>query len=87
MPPLLASKIPELHWLFVLPVEFANPAVTTVGVYALFVYAHLKYQEELAKALEISHAENGAMTESQATAEQTGNAIAKYLEAVRAAVK
>jgi hypothetical protein len=82
MPPLLGSKAPDLHWNFVLPIEFSNPKVTTVGVYALFVYAHLKYQQELAEAMEAVRAENAAFAESGQEVEPEA-ALAFYLDAVR----
>jgi hypothetical protein len=87
MPDLLASKTPDLRWVFVLPVEFSNPRVTTVGVYALFVYAHLKSDRDLATALAESHAANQGLVDQEADDEQTNRAIAFYLDAVRSGVQ
>src|SRR5215203_2599442 len=83
MPPLLGSKVPDLNWQFVLPVEFANPKVTTVGVYALFVYAHLKYDHEFVEALKIAHTENAGFVDADVSEESIGQAVAFYLEMVR----
>ncbi|HEV7489053.1 MAG TPA: hypothetical protein VGQ65_25565 [Thermoanaerobaculia bacterium] len=82
MPTLLAARVPDIRWIFVLPVEFSNPRVTTVGVYALFVYAHLKSDTDLTHALADSHAANKSLIENEADQEQTRNAVAFYLGAV-----
>lgn len=82
MPTLLAARAPDIRWIFVLPVEFSNPRVTTVGVYALFVYAHLKSDHDLANALADSHAANKTLVEREVDEQQTNSAIAFYLDAV-----
>lgn len=79
MPPLLAAKEPTLQWIFVLPVEFGNPQVTTVGSYALFIYAHLKYRSELTDTLRALHDEHLGEIEESDPGDPT-DAIETYLD-------
>ncbi|HXI14569.1 MAG TPA: hypothetical protein VNM92_18280 [Thermoanaerobaculia bacterium] len=80
MPALLVSGRIELRWIAVLPVEFSNPRVTTVGEYVFFVYVHLKSDAELAAAIAAFAADARALQRQQVTSEVQNDAVRMYLD-------